>query len=154
MVGALLLGGALLVGLLVYMGNVAAHQQTSQQRRITTKALLRIATTFDNDFHLNRDGAVWDHWDRTSQSVVSRADYINRHARCNNAPGAATDLKVTSGPSGFFEVHSSLAGVKLTDYWHYVDGQWRFSLIKSNPSAVALYREPAAMYYRALGCTK
>lgn len=151
-VGGMLLGGALLIALTVFIGNVAAHKQTTQQAKITTRALEAMAATFDANYHLNHDGAVWDRWDPSSQAIISRADFITRHAHCNTAPSTAVVTSVTLASHGFFAVHSEMDGVKLTDFWHYVSGQWRFSLRKSNPSAVRLYQEPAAAYYRNLGC--
>ena len=54
--------------------------------------------------------------------------------------------------NGYWSVRYSISGTPLVDYWHYVDGEWRFDLWRSNPSAVRLYEMPFASYARAVGC--
>src|ERR1700688_2651690 len=49
-------------------------------------ALARIAQAFNDNYDNNRDGPVWDRWDARSQAVISRAEYIRRHAECATAP--------------------------------------------------------------------
>jgi hypothetical protein len=49
-------------------------------------ALVRIAQVFNNNYDDNHDGPVWDRWDARSQAVISRAEYIRRHAECATNP--------------------------------------------------------------------
>ena len=115
--------------------------------------LWQIATAFNRDYAANRPGAVYDRFDAASRAVISRAAYVRRHLECPDPPGAATTRGVVRGSAGYWLVHYEIAGVGLTDYWHEIGGKWRFSLVRSNPQAVALYRAPFAAYARALGCT-
>ncbi len=117
-------------------------------------ALVRIAQAFDDDYAANRDGAVWDLFDPASQAIISRAAYIERHARCSTAPGAATVLGARQAGRGWWHVTYRIDQVTLVDTWHRVAGRWRFSLWRSNPGAVRLYRMPLRAYLRALGCAR
>jgi hypothetical protein len=114
--------------------------------------LWAVATTFNRDFAANRPSAVYDRFDGPSRTVISRADYVRRHLECPDPPGPATTTGVERATGGYWLVHYSIDGVALTDYWHYVAGRWRFSLVRSNPDAVALYRLSFLAYARALGC--
>jgi hypothetical protein len=49
-------------------------------------------------------------------------------------------------------VEYSIDGVTLRDYWHQEQGQWRFSLVRSNPAAAALYASNFTAFARANGC--
>jgi len=114
--------------------------------------LWAIATTFNQNYSENHPIAVYDRFDAASRAVISRADYVRRHRECPDPPGPATTTGVQRGPGGYWLVHYSIDSVALTDYWHYVAGRWRFSLVRSNPDAVSLYSLPFAAYARALGC--
>ena len=115
--------------------------------------LFAIATAFNQNYSANRPGAVYDRFDSASRDVISRAAYIRRHLECPDPPAPATTTGVTRGPRGYWLVHYSIDRVSLTDYWHYVGGRWRFSLMRSNPQAAALYRLSFSAYARALGCS-
>lgn len=112
-----------------------------------------VATAFNRDYAANRPGAVYDRFDAASRAVISRGAYIRRHLECPDPPGAATTTGVARVRGGYWLVHYSIDGVTLTDYWRDLGGRWRFSLVRSNPDAVALYRLSFAAYARALGCT-
>ena len=116
-------------------------------------ALWVVECTFNEDYSANHPGAVYDRFDAASRAVISRAAYIRRHLECPDAPGRATTTGVQRGPGGYWLVHYSISGVSLTDYWHDVGGRWRFSLVRSNPHSLALYRLSFAAYARELGCT-
>lgn len=117
-------------------------------------ALLLIARQFNEDYSANRDGAVYDRWDSASQRVISRARYMELHRVCMTAPGPAVVEGATRGGGGFWTVRYSIDGNQLLDYWHYEDGRWLFSLVKSNPGAVELYKLPLRDYMVAAGCSE
>lgn len=119
---------------------------------MTRQFLLRVAGLFNSDYSTNRVGAVYDRWDANSRSIISRTDYIRRHTECPTSPGAATVEGASPGANGFWGVRYSISGVQFVDYWHYVNGKWRFNLALSNPSAVNLYRLTFAAYAAAVGC--
>jgi hypothetical protein len=120
----------------------------------TAAALVRIAQVFNTDFGQNQDGPVYDRWDARSQAVISRAEYIRRHAECATAPQAPAHVESAApGPHGTWLVRYEIGGQQFTDYWFYTDGRWGFDLLLSNPSAARLYRLPAARYAAAVGCT-
>ncbi|MHB1987788.1 MAG: hypothetical protein ACYCSF_07370 [Acidimicrobiales bacterium] len=119
----------------------------------TARALLAIAVRFNEDYAANKDGPVYDRWDTASQAVITRASYLRRHLECPTSPGPAVVERATASAGGYWKVDYSIGGVQLVDYWHYEDGRWRFDLLLSNPSAVALYRLPFAEYAKAVGCT-
>lgn len=144
------LSGALLVALLAGAGAEARVGSTSEPR--SAGALRSIATAFNDHYTANQVGAVYDRFDAASRAVISRAAYVARHRECPDPPGAATVTSVAPGSGGYWLVHYEISGVTMTDYWHYVSGRWLFSLVKSNPSAVALYRLPYGAYARAVGC--
>jgi hypothetical protein len=149
----LLVGAGLVVGLVALAGRTS-QQIFASENAMTTTALLQRASKFNVDYSRNVVGPVWDAWDPPSQAIINRADYVDRHAHCPR-PGAAPRITgIIAGANGYEVVNESLSGVALHDYWHLVAGQWRFNLALSNPSAVALYREPRAQYFASLGCTK
>lgn len=118
------------------------------------KTLVSIAQTFNDDYGRNNDGPVYDRWDARSQSLITRADYIHRHAVCATAPNEPAHVESAApGLAGAWLVRYEISGLQFTDYWFYVKGQWRFDLISSNPSAVKLYRLPFATYVSQLGCS-
>lgn len=120
----------------------------------TAAALVRIAQVFNTDFGRNDDGPVYDRWDARSQAVISRAEYIRRHAECATAPQAPAHVESAApGPHGAWLVRYEIGGQQFTDYWFYTGGRWRFDLVLSNPAAARLYRLPAAQYAAAAGCT-
>jgi hypothetical protein len=119
----------------------------------TAAALIRIAQVFNNDYDHNNDGPVYDRWDARSQAVISRAEYIRRHAECATAPqGPAHVEDAVPGPHGAWLVHYEIGGQQLTDYWFYTGRRWVFDLLLSNPDAARLYRLPFAGYATAVGC--
>ncbi len=119
----------------------------------TAKALLRIAAALNNDYQENKDTAVYSRWDARSQAIISRATYVQRHHQCPNTPHVKVDTwGVAHGPAGAWLVHYSIGGQQFTDWWYYVHGRFVFDLPKSNPSAVALYKDAPAQYVKAIGC--
>jgi len=120
----------------------------------TRQALLQIAVRFNANYSANRDGPVYDRWDSSSRAIISRADYVKRHVECPTAPGRAIVEGATASVDGYWRVRYSISGVQLVDFWHYVNGQWRFSLIHSNPNAVKLYELPFSAYASAVGCSR
>ena len=128
-----------------------AHVASTGEPR-SAGALYSIATAFNDHYAANQVGKVYDRFDTASRAVISRAAYLTRHRECPDPPGAATVTSVAPGSGGYWLVHYEISGVTMTDYWHYVSGRWLFSLVKSNPSAVALYRLPYDAYARAVGC--
>jgi hypothetical protein len=120
----------------------------------TAAALVRIAQVFNTDFGQNNDGPVYDRWDARSQAVISRAEYIRRHAQCATAPQAPAHVESAApGPHGAWLVRYEIGGQQFTDDWFYTRGRWGFDLLLSNPAAARLYRLPAAQYAAAVGCT-
>lgn len=118
----------------------------------TTAALLRVARTFNADYGRNDDGPVWDRWDRASQAIITRAEFVARHDKCDTAPGAAVVEGATATSGGYVLVRYSIDATQLVDYWHYQAGAWRFDLLRSNPDAVRLYRLSRGAYAQAVGC--
>ncbi len=131
---------------------VAATTQPAPDPR-TAAALVRIAQVFNTDYDHNNDGPVWDRWDARSQAVISRAEYIRRHAECATAPTAPAYVEdAIPGPHGAWLVHYEISGQQLTDHWFYTHRRWEFDLILSNPDAARLYRLPFAKYAAQVGC--
>jgi hypothetical protein len=129
----------------------AATSQPPDPR--TAAALVRIARVFNTDYDHNRDGPVWDRWDTRSQAVISRAEYIRRHAECATAPQAPAHVEdATPGPHGAWIVRYQISGQQLIDYWYYTHRRWEFDLILSNPDSARLYRLPFARYAAQVGC--
>jgi len=154
LVFGLLVGGAAMVCAMVALAGSTSSSIAAQQNNMTTIVLQVRATTLNTDYARNADGPVWDLFDPQSQAVISRADFVDRHQHCPR-PGVAPRITgINSGPNGYEIVNETLSGTVLHDYWHLVGGTWRFNLARSNPSAVALYREPRARYLADLGCTK
>lgn len=119
------------------------------------KTLIALAQAFNDNYGRNNDGPVYDRWDRTSQAIITRADYIHRHAVCATAPEQPAYVEsAVPGPNGAWLVHYTINGLQFTDYWFYIQGRWRFDLILSNPAAVKLYRLPYATYVSQLGCSR
>ena len=46
----------------------------------TTAALLTIARSFNHDYDTGDYAPVYARWDARSQAIITRADYIKRHA--------------------------------------------------------------------------
>lgn len=120
----------------------------------TAAALVRIAQTFNNDYDDNNDGPVWDRWDARSRAVISRAEYIRRHAVCATAPQgpARVEGATPGGPHGAWLVAYEIGGQQFTDYWSYIRRRWVFDLLLSNPLAARQYRLPFARYAAEIGC--
>jgi hypothetical protein len=119
----------------------------------TAAALIRIAQAFNNNYDNNHDGPVWDRWDARSQAVITRAEYIRRHAECATAPqGPAHVESAAPGPHSAWLVSYEIGGQQLTDYWYYIHRRWEFDLLLSNPGAARLYRLPFAKYAAQTGC--
>jgi hypothetical protein len=143
-----------LVGLLV--ASACAAPPPPPARRAdphNARALAAIAQRFNDDYQAGRYTSVWQRWDRESRSVISEADYVQRHRDCFAAPGAPAKVEtVTAASGGWWLVRYEIGGEQFTDYWTYQAGRWQFDLPRSNPSAVALYRLPVRAYERAVGC--
>lgn len=131
---------------------VAGRHSRASHDASTREALRAVAIRFNDNYAHNRDGLVYDRWDAASRAIISRAAYVRRHHECPSAPGAAVVETVSRGSSGYWLVRYAIDGVQLVDYWHYVDGVWRFDLVRSNPDAVRLYKLPFARYARDVGC--
>lgn len=120
----------------------------------TTSALLKIATAFNNEYDRGDYGPVYDRWDKRSEAVISRAQYIKRHQDCPSAPHVAAYVEsATPGPHGAWLVDYEIGGQRLTDYWFYVHRRWLFDLVLSNPGSVTLYRMTPQHYATAVGCS-
>jgi hypothetical protein len=119
---------------------------------VSAGELTRVATQFNDDFQVNDVGPVWDRFDAQSQAVIPRARYLRWHQECPTSPGVATTLGVRRVSGGWWVMDYSIGGVVLHDYWHQVQGHWRFNLVRSNPSAVSLYSSNFTNYARASGC--
>src|SRR5215467_3409837 len=83
----------------------AAHQGSSPATLLprdphTAAALLKIATAFNNDYDNGVYGPVYDRWDARSKAIISRAEYIRRHAECPTAPISAHVEGAHRGPRG------------------------------------------------------
>jgi hypothetical protein len=131
----------------------SAHASKTRSEPDTRKALLQIAARFNANYSSSRDGFVYDRWDSKSRAIISRGDYVRRHVECPTAPGPAIVEGATLSRYRFWQVRYSISGVQLVDFWHYVNGHWRFSLIRSNPNAVKLYELPFSAYASAVGCS-
>jgi len=115
-------------------------------------ALWSVATTFNSNYQHNDVGPVYDRWDSSSQALISKSNYVRRHTICPTTPGKATTREVTRSTNGYWAVVYAISGVTRTDYWRFINGEWRFNLARSNPDAVRLYRESFATYARDVGC--
>ena len=139
-------------GCSAHAGRPAAVQPAPAGDPRTTEALLKIATVFNNDYDSGNYGQVYDRWDARSQAIITRADYMRRHAECPSSPQTARTEDASPGPGGAWLVDYEIGGVQLRDYWFYVRGRWVFDLVLSNPSSVRLYKLTPQQYARALGC--
>jgi len=142
-----------LAALVVVMVGLSLAPRHTAHEPATATELVRVATLFDHDYQFNLDGATWDRFDRASQGVISRSNYIRWHQECPASPGTATVLTARALAAGWWMVTYEIGGVLLHDYWHQVDGRWRFSLLRSNPSAAALYASTFSAFARATGCS-
>lgn len=116
-------------------------------------ALIGIAQAFNDNYDRNDDGPVWDRWDARSQAVISRTEYIQRHAEYATAPQGPVRVEdAAPGPKGAWLVHYEIGGQQLTDYWFYLGRRWQFDLPLSNPDAARLYRLPFPQYAAQIGC--
>ena len=145
---------AVIVAVGATLWSVVGTTNASRNEPRSGAALVRIAQRFNADYAANRDGLVYDRWDPRSRLVISRGRYIRLHALCSTAPGPAAVDGATPVDHGYWRVGYVIGGVQLTDYWHYVGGRWLFSLQRSNPDAVRLYRMPSAGYMAAVGCSE
>src|SRR6266516_551819 len=66
---------------------------------ICTPTLVRIAQAFNTNYDHNNDGPVYDRWDARSQAIISRAEYIRRHAECATAPHKHPHTSKTPPPA-------------------------------------------------------
>jgi hypothetical protein len=133
--------------------HLVTHASTPSTDSLTSQSLLRVASLFNQDYSANRVGAVYERWDARSQSIITRSDYIRRHIECPTAPGEAVVESAEPSTRGYWSVRYSISGLQFVDYWHYVNGRWRFSLVLSNPDAVKLYKLSFTAYAAAVGCT-
>ena len=118
----------------------------------TADQLRKVAITFNNNYSKNSIGPVYDRWDTQSQKIITRNEYIHRHQLCATNPGAAIIGLISKIGNQYWQVHYSIDQANLIDYWSYINGAWRFSLYKSNPDAVALYKLSLSEYERKVGC--
>jgi hypothetical protein len=120
----------------------------------TASALLKIATTFNNDYDSGDYAPVYARWDARSQAIITRAQYVRRHRDCPSAPQTAARVEsAMPGPHGAWLVDYQIGGQRLTDYWFYVHRHWLFDLVLSNPGSVRLYRMTPQAYATAVGCS-
>ena len=69
-------GSVLVVGALVVVSVALLHGRTGApvaRDPETRQALLAVAVRFNDNYAHNRDGLVYDRWDASSQSVITRA---------------------------------------------------------------------------------
>jgi hypothetical protein len=120
----------------------------------TASALLKIATSFNNDYDSGDYAPVYARWDARSQAIITQAQYVTRHRDCPSAPHTAARVEsATPGPHGAWLVDYEIGGQPLTDYWFYVRRRWRFDLVLSNPGSVRLYQMTPQAYATAVGCS-
>jgi hypothetical protein len=143
------------IGILSLAVLLSACSATQASEPKNAKALVAIAQVFNDDYGGNNDGPVYDRWDKRSQALISRADYIHRHLACATAPQSPAHVEsARPGLDGAWLVRYEIDGIQFTDYWFYVHGQWVFDLSLSNPQAVRLYRLSYAAYVHQLDCSK
>lgn len=133
--------------------STAAPAPTSPEPK-TASRLLAVASSFNREYAANDVAPVYARWDARSRSVISEAQYVLRHHECPSHPGTPVTESAAPSGDGWWEVHYSVDGVQLTDFWIYQGGRWRFDLFRSNPGAVSLYRLPTAKYMLAVGCAR
>jgi hypothetical protein len=139
-----------LIVLVVVVPLASRHPTGAEPASAAELAL--VATQFNREYQTNDVGLVWDRFDADSQAVISRARYELWHRECPRTPGVATTLGVNRVSSVWWVVRYEISEVTLRDYWHQQKGRWRFSLARSNPSAISLYRSSYSVYARAMGC--
>jgi hypothetical protein len=143
------------VALIAVVRIAAGHGSGARQPDSRSASyLVRIAQEFNDDYSANRDGLAYDRWDLASKRVISRARYLELHRACDTAPGPAVVEGASRVAGGYWSVRYSIGGNQLVDYWHYEDGRWRFSLVRSNPAAVKLYGLPLHDYLVEVGCSE
>jgi hypothetical protein len=82
-------------------GHAAASSSPLPPDPRTASALLKIATTFNDDYDNGDYGPVYARWDTRSQAVITRAQYIERHKDCPGAPHTPSLTEsATPGPHG------------------------------------------------------
>ncbi len=137
----------------VMVGFSLVGRSSGGAREPATASQLRdVAAQFNVDYQRNDDAPVWKRFDAASQAVITEARYVRWHQECRSSPGPATILQVSQMSNGWWLVNYEISGVTLHDYWHQQVGRWRFSLVRSNPSAVSLYSLSFTAYARAIGC--
>jgi len=143
-----------LILLVVVMGGFSLVSRSSgnEGEPATASQLRHVATQFNLDYQGNDDGLVWERFDAASKAVITQARYVRWHQDCRTAPGPATILDVSQTSSNWWVVTYQISGVTLHDYWHQQDDRWRFSLVRSNPSAVSLYSSTYSAYAQEMGC--
>ncbi len=153
--GAILLAmsAVVLISRVAYSTPTPRHSSSNGAQRKNLTTLIEIAVQFNRDYESNNVAAVYDQWDASSRAIISRASYIRRHIECPTPPGPATVEGASPVGQGYWVVRYAISGVQFKDYWHYDGGRWRFSLLRSNPAAVRLYKLPFAAYAAAVGCT-
>jgi hypothetical protein len=132
----------------------AARPTAAGSDPATATALLRIAQAFNNDYDNGNFGAVYDRWDASSQAIISRAEYIRRHALCAPATHSVAQVEgAARGRDGAWHVSYRIDGNSLVDTWFYARHRWVFDITLSNPAAARNYSLPFARYAAAVGCT-
>ena len=142
---------AALTVLVVVLQLASRHPLSAEPASAAELAL--VATHFNRGYQSNDVGLVGDRFDAASQLAISRARYVLWHRECPRTFGVATTLGVSRVSPGRRDVRNEISEVTQRDYWHQQNGRWRFSLVRSNPSAMSLYRSSYAVYAHAMGCT-
>jgi hypothetical protein len=136
----------------VMLGVSLVSRPSHASEPLTSGELLTVASRFNVDYQRNDDTAVWDRFDDASRRVITRSAYVTWHRECPVSTGSVSTTSASRLTAGWWLVDYSIDGVTLHDYWHQEHGQWRFSLVRSNPSAVALYSSSFAHFARSTGC--
>jgi hypothetical protein len=143
---------ALAVGCSAQASRPPARPPVSAPDPRTAAALVKVAAVFNDEYDGGVYGPVWDRWDARSQAVITRADYIRRHTECPDSPQSVRVEDASPGRGGAWIVDYEAGGVRLHDYWFYVDGRWVFDLLLSNPDSVRLYKLSPRQYLAELNC--
>lgn len=115
--------------------------------------MLKVAQRLNDDFGAGRYAQVYERWDPASRALISGDEYVARHLACQTAPQDASQvIAAVPGADGFWHVTYVLDDLRFVDYWKYRAGHWEFDLIRSNPSAVRLYRMSRQAYLTAVAC--
>lgn len=132
---------------------LTACQSQPPTEAMNAGTLMVVAQTFNNNYGKNNDGPVYDRWDKRSQAIISRSDYLHRHTVCPTAPQQTAHVKsaVHVAGNGWLVIYE-IDGMQFKDYWYYVQGRWVFDLLQSNPEAVRLYKLSDAAYAAQVGC--